>query len=63
LVLYSGRKPNTKRLGLEKVGVELDSHGAIKVRISATLGSPVYIYPFAASLSVECHGARVMSVY
>ncbi len=63
MVLYSGRKPTTKRLGLEKVGVELDSHGAIKVRISATLGSPFYIYPFAASLSVECHGAGVKPVY
>jgi pyruvate/2-oxoglutarate dehydrogenase complex dihydrolipoamide dehydrogenase (E3) component len=61
--VYSGRKPNTKRLGLEKVGVELDSHGAIKVRISATLGSAVYIYSFAASLSVECRGARVKPVY
>jgi hypothetical protein len=61
--VYSGRKPTTKRLGLEKVGVELDSHGAIKVRISATLGSPVYIYSFAASLSVECHRARVKPVY
>jgi glutathione reductase (NADPH) len=31
VMFATGRKPNTKRLGLEKVGVELDSHGAIKV--------------------------------
>jgi pyruvate/2-oxoglutarate dehydrogenase complex dihydrolipoamide dehydrogenase (E3) component len=33
-------KPNTKRLGSKKVNVELDSHGAIKVKVSITLGSP-----------------------
>ncbi|CAM6017421.1 unnamed protein product [Sphagnum balticum] len=31
VMFATGRKPSTKRLGLEKVGVELDSHGAIKV--------------------------------
>jgi glutathione reductase (NADPH) len=31
VMFATGRKPTTKRLGLEKVGVELDSHGAIKV--------------------------------
>lgn len=28
----TGRSPNVKNLGLEKVGVELDAHGAIKAR-------------------------------
>lgn len=31
VMFATGRKPNTKNLGLEEVGVELDSHGAIKV--------------------------------
>lgn len=31
--LIAGRAPNTKRLNLQAVGVELDSSGAVKVSI------------------------------
>ncbi len=31
LLVAAGRKPNTENLGLEKAGIELDSHGFIKV--------------------------------
>lgn len=31
LLVATGRRPNTTELGLEKTGVELDAHGAIKV--------------------------------
>jgi glutathione reductase (NADPH) len=31
LSIFTGRAPNTKRLNLEAVGVELDNAGAVKV--------------------------------
>lgn len=33
-VIREGRKPSTKNIGLEDVGVELDKTGAIKVSIN-----------------------------
>lgn len=33
LLAFEGRKPSTKNIGLESVGVELDKIGAIKVSL------------------------------
>jgi pyruvate/2-oxoglutarate dehydrogenase complex dihydrolipoamide dehydrogenase (E3) component len=38
----AGRAPNSKRLNLEKVGVEVDKSGAIKV--SSRLFSHLHVY-------------------
>jgi glutathione reductase (NADPH) len=40
VLLATSRKPNTERLGLEAVGVELDADGAVKVDARSTTGVP-----------------------
>lgn len=36
---FEGRKPSTKNIGLENVGVELDKVGAIKVSLFVDVSS------------------------
>lgn len=40
LISATGRSPNTKRLNLEAVGVELDQAGAVKVVTNSRLCYP-----------------------
>lgn len=46
-----GRKPNTKKIGLEAVGVELDGQGAVRVSIRCFVRSVSGFVSAAASLA------------
>ena len=59
-MLIAGRMPNTKRLNLEAVGVELDKTGAVKVTLPffPYFSFPSIGYRGAISTWAVCHWQR-----
>ena len=54
MLTFEGRKPSTKNIGLEGVGVELDKVGAIKVSLFGGIMCAVIACQSGAYVSIYC---------